>query len=89
MCNVLKNGHLPESKGRAFYRRVSELVLRDDVENEKNDCKTDEGNRKGKYKYFFDAMSCMRKIFHSLLKTYEDSYKLLIMSRVSCSDEFL
>ena len=26
-CNALKNGHLPERKGRALYRRVSELLL--------------------------------------------------------------
>ena len=26
-CNALKNGHLPERKGWAFYRRVSELLL--------------------------------------------------------------
>ena len=45
---------LPERKGRALYRRVSELVLsskRNDAENEKNDHKTDEGNRKGNYKH--------------------------------------
>ena len=29
----------------------------------------------------------MKQIFHSQIKTYKDSYKLL-MSRVSCSDEF-
>ena len=62
---------------------------KDNAENEKNDYKTEKGNRKRKYKHFFDATSCMRKIFDSLLKTYKDSYKLLIMSRVSCSDEFL
>ena len=45
---------LPEKKARALYRRVSELVLtskRNDAENEKNDHKTDEGNRKGNYKH--------------------------------------
>ena len=26
-CNALKNGHLPERKGWALYRRVSELLL--------------------------------------------------------------
>ena len=41
-CNNLKNGHLPE---------------RDDVENQRNNYKTDEGNRKGKF--------C-----HSLVMTY-------------------
>ena len=25
--NALKNGHLPERKGSALYRRVSELLL--------------------------------------------------------------
>ena len=38
---------------------------------------------------FFDATLLIRKIFHSLLNAYKDSYKLLIMSRVLCSDEFL
>ena len=62
---------------------------RDDAENEKNDCKTDGGNRKGKYKYLsWSNFWYIRKVFHSLLNTYKDSYKLLI-SRVSCSDEFL
>ena len=37
---------------------------------------------------FFDGISCIRKIFYPLLNTYKDSYKLLTMSRVSCSDEF-
>ena len=55
---------------------------RDDAENEKNNYKIDEGNRKGKYKHF---VWCN---FHSLVKTCKDSYKLLIMSRVLCSDEF-
>ena len=26
-CNSLKNGYLPERKGLALYRRVSELLL--------------------------------------------------------------
>ena len=30
----------------------------------------------------------LRKIFPSLLNTCKDSYKLLIISQVSCSDEF-
>ena len=61
----------------------------DDVENEKNHYKTDERNKKGKYKHLFYATILIRKIFHSLLNAYKDSYKLLIMSRVLCSDEFL
>ena len=62
---------------------------RDDAKNEKNDYKADEGNRKGKYRYLFWCnFWCIRKIFHSLLNTYKGSYKLLIISRVSCSDEF-
>ena len=35
---------------------------------------------------FFDAV--YKKNFHSRLNTFKNSYKLLIMSRVSCSDEF-
>ena len=26
-CNAMRNGHLPERKGWAFYRKVSELLL--------------------------------------------------------------
>ena len=64
------------------------IPKRDDAKNEKNDYKTDEGNRKGKYKHLFWCnFICIRKIFHSLLNTYKNSYKLLI-TRVSCSDEF-
>ena len=37
---------------------------------------------------FFDATQIIRKIFNSLLNAYKDSYKLLIMSSVLCSDEF-
>ena len=37
---------------------------------------------------FFDATQLIRKIFNSLLNAYKDSYKLLIMSSVLCSDEF-
>ena len=37
---------------------------------------------------FFDAPLCIRKAFNSLLNTYKDSYKLLTISRVFCSDEF-
>ena len=45
---------LPEGKGWARYQRVSELLLvpkTDDVENVKNEYKTDEGNRKGSSKH--------------------------------------
>ena len=41
-------------KGWARYQRVSELLLvpkTDDVENVKNEYKTDEGNRKGSSKH--------------------------------------
>ena len=52
--NVLKNVPLLERKLELFTRgRVSCCLVpkRDDAENEKNDYNTDEGNRKGKYKY--------------------------------------
>ena len=58
---------------------------RDDAENEKSNYKTDEGNRKGKYKHF---IYLYKKVFHSLVKTCKDSCKHLIMGRVPCSDEF-
>ena len=60
----------------------------DDTENEKNDYTTDEGNRQGQYKHLFDAAKYIRKIFYSQLNTYKDSYKLFIISLVSCSDKF-
>ena len=44
MCNVLKYGYLPERRGRALYRRGSELVL---------SWAGDEGNRKRKYDELF------------------------------------
>ena len=63
---------------------------RDDADNEKNDYKTDEGNRKGKYKHLVWCNLMYKKnfsfSFHSL--PYKGSYKLFIMNRVSCSDEF-
>ena len=57
----------------------------DDEENEKNDCKTDERNRKGNCKHLVWCNLMYKKFFSFPGK---DSYKLLIMSRVSCSDEF-
>ena len=30
-----------------------------------------------------------KKVYHSVVKTYKDSYKSRIMSRVPCSDVFL
>ena len=66
MCNALKNEHLPERKGWALYRRVSELVLspkEGDAGNEKNDYKTDERNRKGKYKHLFWCNLIYKKDF--------------------------
>ena len=47
------------------------------------------GIEKERINILFDAMQCMRKIFNSRVKTYKNSYKLLILSRVSCSDDFL
>ena len=35
----------------------------------------------------FDATWCIRNFFHSQVKTYKSSCKLLTMSRVSCGDE--
>ena len=64
------------------------VLKRDDAENEKNNYKTDERHRKRKYKYIVWCNLYIRKIFHSQLKAYKNSYKLLIMNRVSCSDEF-
>ena len=36
----------------------------------------------------FDATRYIRKFFDSPVKTYKNSYKLLIMNLVLCSDEF-
>ena len=43
----------------------------------------------GKYKYIVWCNLIYKKIFHSQLKTYKNIYELLIMSRASCSDEFI
>ena len=50
---------------------------RSGAENEKNNYKTDEGNGKRKYNDLFWCNLCIRQIFHSLLNTCKDSYKLL------------
>ena len=53
-CNALKNGHLPEKKGWTLYWKWVSwcwVPKRDDAENGKNDYKTDDGNRKEKYKH--------------------------------------
>ena len=63
---------------------------RDGAENEKNNCKIDEGNRKGKHKHFvWCNLKYMKKkfFFHSLTKTFKESCKPLIMSRVPCRNE--
>ena len=52
--NALKNQHLPERKGWAFtggWVSSCWVPKRDGAGNEKNDCKTDEENRKGRYKH--------------------------------------
>ena len=72
---------LPEGKGWARYQRVSELLLvpkTDDVENVKNEYKTDEGIEKE-----------VLNILYMMLTQYKDSKKLLVTNRVSCNDEFL
>ena len=61
---------------------------RDDAENEKSNYKTEEVNRKRKYKHFVWCILMNKKVFYSLVKTYKDSYKHGIMSHVPCSDEF-
>ena len=130
-CNALKNGHLPERKVWALYRRVSELLL-----------SPKEGWRRMKWKlyaevqrpekraYFWEEslsslpegewaaaepqrrmtqrmrrvttrqtkgiekesinilFICIRKFFHSQVKTCKDSCKHLTMGRVQCSNEF-
>ena len=58
---------------------------RDDVENEKSNYKTDERNRKGKYKQFVWCNLMYKKVFSFSCK---GSCKHLIMGRVPCSNEF-
>ena len=56
---------------------------RDDAENEKNDYKTDEGKRKGKYNHFVWWNLIYKKVFfHSQVETYKENYKLLIITLV-------
>ena len=42
-----------------------------------------------KYKHLVWCNLISKEAFYSQVKTYKGSYKLLIMSRVSCSDELL
>ena len=44
---------------------VTEIVKRDDPENETNDCKTEERNRKGKYKLLAWRNLIFKEVFHS------------------------
>ena len=65
-CNALKNGHLPERKDWALYRKVVSCCRdpkKDDAKNEKSNYKTDEGNRKGKYKHFVWCNLMYKKVF--------------------------
>ena len=62
------------------------VTKKDDAENEKDDYKTDEENRKGKYK------SCLMELqfdHYQWVKTYKVSCEFLIMSWVPCSDPCL
>ena len=99
---IISQGATPW-KTNIFLRRRVELFTgwwvsccwvpkRDGAENEKNNYKIHEGNRKGKHKHFvWCNLKYMKKIiifFHSLIKSFKESCKLLIMSRVPCSNEF-
>ena len=63
--------------------------MRDYAENVKNDYKADEGNKKESINILFCATEYIRMFFHLQVKIYKDSYKLFIMSRDLCSEEFL
>ena len=62
------------------------IPKKDDAENEKNDYKTDDGNKKGKYKHLAWCNLIYKKVFSLSSK---DSYKLLKMIRVSCNQGIL
>ena len=74
------------TRGWVSYCWVS---MRDYAENVKNNYKTDEGNKKESINILFCATEYIRKFFHPQVKIYKDSYKLFIMSRDLCSEEFL
>ena len=74
------------TRGWVSYCWVS---MRDYAENVKNDYKADEGNKKESINIFFCATEYIRMFFHLQVKIYKDSYKLFIMSRDLCSEEFL
>ena len=55
-CNALKNGIFLRGKVELFtgvWVSCCWIPKKDDAENEKNDYKTDEGNKEEKYKYIF------------------------------------
>ena len=61
---------------------------RDDAGNEKNDCMTDEENRKGKYKHHVFVQLNIRKFFHSQVKLPKTVINSLQCAQFLWSDEF-